>query len=262
MNVRQPAVAGQFYQNDPVQLRAQIQYWLDNKQAVPAKPIRAVIVPHAGYIYSGETAAHAYAQIKQQKNRIKKVILVGPSHHFYFDGCALPECEQFKTPLGSITLCHEHRKKLQTDPLVVFSDEIHQHEHSLEVQLPFLQSCLDPSFQLTPIITGNIRTEDLARIILPIWQEDTLLVVSSDLSHFHSYAEANEIDQNTCNKIEHYQTSITPHEACGSTGVNALLMLAGQYHYPLRQLQQINSGDTAGSKSRVVGYASYLITDV
>ncbi|QUN04988.1 AmmeMemoRadiSam system protein B [Shewanella yunxiaonensis] len=260
MNIRLPAVAGHFYQRDPVQLRSQIQRWLHN-ELHESKSIKAILVPHAGYIYSGTTAALAYSLINRQKSRFNKVILVGPSHHYYFDGCALPVCEQFGTPLGQIVICQEHRQQLQHVPLVIFSDEVHQNEHCLEVQLPFLQSCLN-RFQLTPIVTSNISAEALATVIAPLWQEDTLLVISSDLSHYHSYAEANEIDQHTCDKIEHFQASISPEEACGATGVNALLILAARHHYQLRLLQRINSGDSAGDKSRVVGYASYIVTDI
>lgn len=266
MTIRPPAVAGQFYSDDPILLRNQLESWLSvtspsvDGQGVGS--IRAVIVPHAGYIYSGETAAKAYALIKLQQLAFNKVILIGPSHHYYFDGCAFPESDQFSSPLGSVTVCAEDRQALENHPLVIFSDQAHRTEHSLEVQLPFLQSCLIPGFQLTPILTSHISAQDLASIISPLWQENTLLVISSDLSHFHQYAEARKIDRDTCDQIEAFQSSITPKQACGSTGINTLLLLAQQRHYQLHQLQQLNSGDTAGDKSRVVGYASYIITEL
>lgn len=261
MTIRPPAVAGQFYSHDPAELKQQITQWLaPDSQTV--EPIRAIIVPHAGYIYSGQTAAKAYALIKQQKDAINKVILIGPSHHFYFEGCALPECDQFSSPLGTIEICDSDRQAVKHHSLVICSDRVHQAEHSLEVQLPFLQICLNQGLQLTPIVTSHISAPDLAAIIDPLWDKETLLVVSSDLSHFHPYEEANQIDHETCNEIEHYQSSITPEQACGSTGINALLLLAQKHRYPLHQLQQLNSGDTAGDKSRVVGYASYIITSL
>ncbi len=262
MNIRLPAVAGQFYENDPVRLRAQIENWLQEEALPETKSIRAIIVPHAGYIYSGENAAQAYHLVKEQKNKFKKVILVGPSHRVYFSGCAVPQCEQFNSPLGNVVVCQSEMKKLNNNPLVTFSDELHRLEHSLEVQLPFLQACLDTSFELIPLMTCDVSAQEMAEIIDVLWDDETLLVVSSDLSHFHSYAEANKIDLNTCTKIESLNASVISQEACGCTGINALLLLAQKYHFRIHQLKRNNSGDTSGDKSRVVGYVSYVITEL
>lgn len=260
MNIRSPAVAGQFYTDDPSQLHHQITHWFDETLQITA-PIRAIIVPHAGYMYSGHTAALAYGFVKQQKDAIHRVLLVGPSHHAYFEGCAVPRCEQFNTPLGNVAIDQHAIEHLKANPLVMASDRYHQTEHCLEVQLPFLQVSLNADVQFIPLLTSHISGHDLAAIIQPLWQDDTLFVISSDLSHFHSYDEANRIDATTCHKIDQCQASLSQQEACGCTAVNALLLLVKKYHYALQRLQRINSGDTSGHKSRVVGYASYIITN-
>lgn len=262
MNIRPPAVAGQFYDNNPVRLRSQIEHWLQDKTQQDTKTIRAIIVPHAGYMYSGQTAAKAYNLIKGQKDKFKKVIVVGPSHRVYFAGCAVPQCDEFNTPLGDITVCKSELKKLDTHHLVTFSDELHRLEHSLEVQLPFLQVCLNASCELIPLMTCDISAQEMADIIDVLWDNETLLVISSDLSHFHQYEAANKIDQNTCSKIEHFHASVTSQEACGCTGINALLLLVKNHNYQIKQLQRNNSGDTSRDKSRVVGYVSYVITEL
>ncbi|MCE0495514.1 AmmeMemoRadiSam system protein B [Vibrio salinus] len=262
MTIRSPAVAGQFYNNNPTILRAQIEYWLSEDVLDECRAIRAVIVPHAGYIYSGQTAARAYALVRQQKDKIKKVLLVGPSHRVYFKGCAVPACDQFCSPLGNLDIAQDTLKLLKENTLVTFSDSLHQQEHSLEVQLPFLQVCLNPEIRLMPLLVCDISASELATIIDALWDEETLLVISSDLSHFHTYTEANRIDRHTCHKIAHFQAEITPQEACGCTGINALLLLAKKNGYQLEQLQHNNSGDTSGDLSRVVGYVSYITTEL
>ena len=260
MNIRNPAVAGQFYERSPDRLRIQLNQWL---KAPPAfeSPLRAVIVPHAGYIYSGETAAKAYAHVKMQAEHFKKVILIGPSHHFYFDGCAIPQADIYHSPLGDIPIYKDAVNQLAGEKSVFVTDQPHAPEHCLEVQLPFLQSSLD-EFQLLPILTSNITPKEVARLVDPLWDETTLLVISSDLSHFHTYSEAVEIDQDSCLKIEDFEPDLQPEQACGCTGINALLILAKQHDYQLERLQLVNSGDTSGNKERVVGYVSYIISAI
>ncbi|PWI34077.1 AmmeMemoRadiSam system protein B [Vibrio albus] len=260
MNIRTPAVAGQFYERSPEVLHHQLDKWLG---ACPKfeSPLRAIIVPHAGYIYSGKIAAEAYSYVKLQSEHFHRVILIGPSHHFYFEGCAIPKAEIYNTPLGDVPIDKEAVRELARHPCVQVTDQPHAPEHCLEVQIPFLQSTLD-EFQLLPILTSHISPQELAMLIDPLWDESTLLVISSDLSHFHSYSEAMAIDQNSCLKIEDFQPDLAPEEACGCTGINALLQLADKHGYQLERLHLANSGDTSGNKDKVVGYVSYLISAV
>ena len=260
MNIRSPAVAGQFYESSPEKLRIQLNQWL-NKPPGFESPLRAIIVPHAGYIYSGETAAKAYSYVKLQADHYKRVILVGPSHHFYFDGCAVPQADIFHSPLGDIPIDKNAVRQLAGEKSVVVTDQPHIPEHCLEVQLPFLQSSIT-KFQLLPIVTSNITPVEIARLIDPLWDETTLLVISSDLSHFHTYSEAMEIDQESCLRIEDLEPDLQPEQACGCTGINTLLILAKQHGYQLERLQLVNSGDTSGNKERVVGYVSYIVSAI
>ncbi|MEJ2763070.1 AmmeMemoRadiSam system protein B [Photobacterium sp. MCCC 1A19761] len=260
MNIRPPAVAGSFYDKSPENLQSQLSHWLGAGAGQPEN-IRAVIVPHAGYIYSGKVAADAYRHLKSQAATINKVILVGPSHRYYFKGCALPTAHYFSTPLGDVPIDTQCVEKLSEIADIHLSDEAHAFEHCLEVQLPFLQTCLS-NFSLLPLLTSDVSPTVVARILDTIWQGDqTLLVISSDLSHYHPYAQAQQIDSKTCDLIEHYRASLNPEQACGSTGINALLQLAKQRHYQLTRITQKNSGDTAGDKERVVGYVSYLVSE-
>lgn len=260
MNIRTPAVAGQFYERSPEALHNQLEKWLATSPEFES-PLRAIIVPHAGYIYSGKIAAEAYSYVKLQAEHFHRVILIGPSHHFYFEGCAIPQAEIYNTPLGDIPIDKQAIRELAHNPLVQITDQPHAPEHCLEVQLPFLQSALK-DFQLLPIVTSHISPEELAKLIDPLWDESTLLVISSDLSHFHTYAEAMEIDQNSCLKIEDCQPELQPDEACGCTGINTLLLMATRHGYQLERLHMANSGDTSGNKDKVVGYVSYLISTV
>lgn len=270
MNIRYPAVAGRFYTHSPAQLQAQLDGWLnatdhDNESTtnntVEPSTIRALIVPHAGYMFSGQTAAKAYRQLLPLADKIKRIILIGPSHRYYFRGCALPPADVFATPLGNFTLSTQTIATLSELEDVELSEQAHALEHSLEVQLPFIQTIFN-NFSLLPILTSNVSPAVLAKLIDSLWQsDDTLLIISSDLSHFHPYSQAQRIDRQTCQLIEQFEPSITPEQACGSTGINTLLLLAKRRGYQLKRVELINSGDTAGDKEKVVGYVSYLITD-
>lgn len=261
MNVRPPAVAGHFYPHSPQQLSATIQQWERDATDFP-HAIRALVVPHAGYVFSGPVAAEAFRYLKAQSGRIKRVILLGPSHHFAFQGSALPNVAYFSTPLGNIPIDIPWQQKLALEEDVVLSDEAHEMEHCLEVQLPLLQTYLG-AFTILPILTSRVSPARVAELIDPIWRnDDSLLVVSSDLSHYHSYAQAQALDRHTCEQIEAFQPSIAPEQACGSTAINALLLLAKQRGYELTRTRLINSGDTElGDQHRVVGYVSYLVSD-
>ncbi|PSW17588.1 AmmeMemoRadiSam system protein B [Photobacterium sanctipauli] len=261
MRIRHPAVAGRFYTHSPEQLQQQLTGWLSQPESCD-QPIRALIVPHAGYVFSGAVAAQAYQYLNSQADRIKKVILIGPSHRHYFRGCALPAADYFETPLGRVAIDTQSVEKLREIEDIEVSEQVHALEHSLEVQLPFLQTCLN-DFTLLPLLTSNVSPAKVATLIDKLWQEDNcLLVVSSDLSHFHSYKDAQHIDSHTCNLIERYEPSLTPEQACGSTGINTLLLLAKKRGYQLTRKALINSGDTkVGDKERVVGYVSYLVSE-
>ncbi|MGF1790382.1 AmmeMemoRadiSam system protein B [Photobacterium profundum] len=259
MTTRPPAMAGQFYEKSASLLQQQLNDWC-SPPVTHRGVIRALIVPHAGYIYSGEVAAKAYCQL-QAKN-IKKVILIGPSHRYAFHGCAVPNSRYFSTPLGNVSIDTQSIDNLIKIDDIKVSDQVHAQEHCLEVQLPFLQTCLH-HFTVLPLLTSDISSINVARIIDDLWQqEDTLLVISSDLSHFHPYVDAQCIDQNTCSTIERFEPSLTVEQACGSTGINALLLLAKKRGYQLTRMELKNSGDTAGDKERVVGYVSYLISEI
>lgn len=260
MNTRPAIVAGTFYDANPEKIRTQINPWLD-KPSSQIDAIRAMIVPHAGYVYSGFTAACAYRQLLSCKSSYNKVIVVGPSHHVGFVGLALPSVESFSSPLGDIPLDQSAIGSLLEQDSTLISDEIHAPEHSLEVQFPFLQSCLD-EFSLIPIITGKIEPETLADHLEPIWDKDTLLVISSDLSHFHTYDEAQRVDGQTCQLIEAHTPSLTPQQACGCTGINALSALMQRGHYQLQQMKYQNSAHFSGNKDSVVGYVSYVASTV
>ncbi|SHO58172.1 AmmeMemoRadiSam system protein B [Vibrio quintilis] len=260
MNVRSPAVAGTFYEKSPDKLQAQMQLWLDSGR-MHAEPLRAVIVPHAGYVYSGQVAGEAFSYLHAQSEQIHRVILIGPSHRFSFPGCDIPAADFFSTPLGLIQIDKQSFTRITPSPDVEISDQVHAFEHSLEVQLPFLQTCLK-QFSLVPLLVGSIAPQVLAGLIESLWQdEQTLLVVSSDLSHYHPDDEARKIDLSTCYQIEQCEPTLTPEQACGATGINALLLLVKKRGYHIRRIALKNSSDTIGDKQRVVGYVSYLISE-
>ena len=258
MQTRPASAAGTFYDANPEHIRHQLIPWM-SQPADPQEPLRAMIVPHAGYVYSGHTAASAYRHLFTHKNQYNKVIVVGPSHYFRFDGIAVPDVQQFSTPLGKVPLNQSALDQLLLQSQVITSDSIHAPEHSLEVQIPFLQLCLNEC-SLIPILTGRISAQDLADIINPIWTNDTLLIISSDLSHFNCLDDAMKIDQATCKLIEQNSASLTPQQACGSTAINALLLLIRQKLFTLKRIEYSNSASVSGDKSRVVGYVSYLIS--
>ncbi|MCW9000430.1 MAG: AmmeMemoRadiSam system protein B, partial [Kangiellaceae bacterium] len=219
----------------------------------------ALIVPHAGYVYSGEIAAHAYQQIANAPHEISRIVLIGPSHRIYIQGLAAPSHDYFNTPVGELKIDTQTIASLTEFPQVEFNDLAHQQEHSLEVQLPFIYHLMR-GVKLVPLVFGETTSSAITEIIEYLWREDTLIVVSSDLSHFHSYEEANAIDNKTTRFIKSldYQ-SISSEMACGSTAVKGLLRFARQNGFHAELISQCNSGDTAGDKSRVVGYASYAI---
>jgi len=262
LNSRPPAVAGMFYPADPADLNASIDQLLAGIPAnAPGSRPKALIVPHAGYIYSGSTAAAAYARLAPWADEIRRVVLLGPTHRVAVDGIALPEAEAFATPLGSIRLDAQAIARLAGLPQIVFSDQAHAFEHSLEVHLPFLQRILD-QFTLVPLAVGHAAPEAVAEVIDLLWGgPETLIVVSSDLSHFLPYATAQQVDRNTCQHILHLDADLRPEQACGAYPVNGLLLVARRRGLQPELLACRNSGDTAGDRHRVVGYAAFTISE-
>jgi len=257
--VRPAAVAGSFYPENPELLRTQISSYLQEAQATAIRP-KALIVPHAGYIYSGPIAANGYATLTNHSESYSRVVLVGPSHRVPFRGVATSSATHFSTPLGSIPLDVQAIRELERSGTIVQLDEAHALEHSLEVQLPFLQETLN-QFSLIPLVVGDTSPEQLAELLDTLWDgPQTLIVISSDLSHYHDYKAAQKMDLATAEAI----SSLTPSaigydDACGRTGVNALLILAKRKRLEVKTLDLRNSGDTAGSRDQVVGYGSWAM---
>jgi len=262
MLTREPAVAGTFYPADPDELYQTVNELLKKSQAKNASPfsIKAIIVPHAGYIYSGELAAQAYASLRDQKDKIKTLVLLGPAHKVHFRGIAAPDANEFKTPLGSVPVDQNAIENLiEKFPFVQRIPQAHRDEHSLEVQLPFLQGLL-PDFSLIPLVVGDSLPDQVDKIVDFLWgNESTLIVISTDLSHFHSYTEAQTMDSQTADAIESLQPQgLNGDMACGYLPVSGLLLSARRRQMWPQRVGLCNSGDAAGDKSRVVGYGAWL----
>lgn len=255
--VRNPAVAGTFYPIEKEALKRLIASFLAESTPCTTLP-KAIIAPHAGYIYSGPVAASAYKTLEHAAGTIKKVLLLGPSHHVYFEGLALPTDTSFKTPLGHIPIDKTAIALLRNLPFVHILNEAHRQEHSIETHLPFLQWLLK-DFSLIPLVVGDAPPEHIAEVIERLWGgPETLIVISSDLSHYHNYATAQAIDRTTSDAIlQHDMEKIIPETACGCRAVNGLLTTAKKLGLTGQLLDLRNSGDTAGEKTRVVGYGAY-----
>ncbi len=259
MRARPPAVAGMFYPADASVLAQTVLALLRDAEArVPGRP-RALIVPHAGYPYSGAIAATAYRALAEHREAFERVVLLGPAHRVYLRGLALPSVVAFATPLGEVPLDTAALQRLTQLEGVVVSDEAHSLEHSLEVQLPFLRQVLD-DFTLVPIVVGECQPE-LVADVLEAFVDDpaTLIVVSSDLSHFHTYAEAKAIDGQTSAQITDRSHTLVSEQACGARAINGLTLLAARHGFGIIELERCNSGDTAGDHDRVVGYGAYAV---
>jgi MEMO1 family protein len=258
--VRQPAVAGTFYEGQKHALRNDVKALLDSAPQDGNTAPKAIIVPHAGYVYSGSTAALAYAQLSTSRKVIRRVVLLGPVHRVPVKGLALPGVDSFATPLGAIEVDQAAVAAITPLPQVVVSPRVHAMEHSLEVQLPFLQSVLD-DFTLLPLAVGDATPAEVAQVLEVLWGgPETLIVISSDLSHYLPYRAAQTVDQDTVRSILHLDDTLTHEQACGGTPVNGLLMAAKRHGLQPRLLGLCNSGDTAGDKGRVVGYAAFAFT--
>lgn len=258
---RPAAVAGLFYPDDSVELRRTLVNLLAHaKLGAAAGAPKALIVPHAGYIYSGAVAASAYAQLTALRGRVRRVVLLGPAHRVAVRGLALPEADRFATPLGEVALDPAGMQALAGLPQVVRSAAAHQREHSLEVQLPFLQQVLG-DFQLLPLAVGDATAAEVAEVLERVWGGDeTLIVISSDLSHFLPDALARKVDGSTIDAILALDSHLNHEQACGATPVNGLLLAAKRHGLHPVALDVRNSSDTAGDPDRVVGYAAFAFT--
>ncbi|MDH4216137.1 MAG: AmmeMemoRadiSam system protein B [Gallionella sp.] len=258
-NIRTPAVAGLFYPADPRQLAEDVRQMLSKALTHDLIP-KALIVPHAGYIYSGPIAATAYATLKPVAARIRRVVLLGPTHRVAVRGLALPGADAFDTPLGRITLDAAAARSIAHLPQVTVSAQAHALEHSLEVQLPFLQSVLE-DFTLLPLAVGMATPEEVAEVLEVLWGgEETLIVISSDLSHYLPYATAQRVDHGTTQDILKLRQPVETDHACGGIPISGLIVAAHRHNLAPHLLDLRNSGDTAGSHDQVVGYAAFAFT--
>jgi AmmeMemoRadiSam system protein B len=259
--VRPAAVAGMFYPEAPRALEGSVRALLSvaprPAASAAASYPKALIVPHAGYVYSGPIAASAYVRLFTSRSRIHRVVLLGPVHRVPVRGLVLPGANTFTTPLGAVAVDADAVMQLRALPQVSESEAAHSLEHSLEVQLPFLQTVLD-EFTLVPLAVGDATPAEVADVIERLWGgPETLIVVSSDLSHYHPYEDATEIDRCTADDILALASTLDHDQACGATPINGFALCARRHGLTPELIDLRNSGDTAGDKSRVVGYGAF-----
>ena len=258
--VRHPAVAGLFYPADPATLRRQVTEFIDAAETTEeAQPPKAIVAPHAGYVYSGPIAGTAYAQLASRPQRIHRVVLLGPSHRVAFSGLAYSRASRFRTPLGDVPVDEAAWEAIADLEQVRQFEAPFEGEHCLEVQLPFLQTLL-PDFKVVPLLVGDADAQQVAEVLTRLWGgEETLIVISSDLSHYLDYSTAKAMDAETSSAIEQLRPeAISHHRACGRNPLNGLLREARRQGLHARTLDLRNSGDTAGPRDRVVGYGAYV----
>ena len=250
-----------FYPADPRALAAEVEELLGGiEEAGPRLGFpKALIVPHAGYIYSGPVAARAYEELAAARGVVRRVVMLGPVHRVPVRGLAMPSDEAFATPLGAVPIDREALARVRDLRQVVVSDAAHAMEHALEVQLPFLQRQLG-EFALAPFAVGDATIDEVAEVLDRVWGgPETLIVISTDLSHYHSYPEARQIDHATVTRIARFATDLRHEEACGATPLNGFLAAAAKHRLNIKLLAACNSGDTAGGKSQVVGYSAFSL---
>ena len=259
VRVRPPAVAGAFYPGDPAELAAAVD------RALPAVPEgepapKALIVPHAGYVYSGAIAGAAYARVVPLRDVIRRVVLLGPAHRMPVNGLAVSSAGAFATPLGVVEVDDAARRLVLTLPQVRIDDAAHAREHSLEVHLPFLQRVL-ARFRILPLVVGHATPAVVSGVLDLVWGgPETLIVVSSDLSHYNDYDTATARDRRTAQAIVACAPErISPEDACGAYPVKGLLDAARRHGLTVRLLDLRNSGDTAGPRDEVVGYGAFAL---
>ena len=239
-----------------------VEHFLDDVGDVPAPP-KALIAPHAGYIYSGPVAATAYAALREVHSAVSRVILLGPSHWFSFSGLALPDAEALSTPAGAVAVDREGVENALRFGQVSVRDHVYDREHSLEVHLPFLQVVLG-DFTVIPLLIGRASCAEVSQVLDALWGDDsTILIVSSDLSHYHDYETAHRLDGETSRVIQALESErIAPEDACGAVPIRGLLETAKRRGMEVKEVDLRNSGDTGGPRDRVVGYGSFLFYEV
>jgi AmmeMemoRadiSam system protein B len=257
--VRPTAVAGRFYPANAAQLQRDVSAMLRaaaRPDAVPAAPPKMLVVPHAGYMYSGPVAARAFARLVGLRGRVRRVVLLGPTHRAACAGLAVPSVDAFDSPLGTVPVDRTALSVLRDLPQVVESDHVHALEHALEVQLPFLQTALD-SFRIVPLAVGDATADEVGEVLERLWGgPETLFVISSDLSHFLPYEQARALDAESARRIVGFQPTLDHERACGATALNGALRVARRHGLRAQLLDLRNSGDTAGDRRRVVGYCA------
>jgi AmmeMemoRadiSam system protein B len=255
-----PAVAGAFYPANARALKTMIDELLATVEAYEiGAPPKAIIAPHAGYVYSGPIAASAYARIRSARDQISRVVLLGPAHRVPLHGLALPASTAFATPLGDVAVDQEAVHAVSGLPQVRVFNEAHALEHSLEVHLPFLQRVLG-EFQILPLVVGDASADEVAEALERVWGgPETLIVISSDLSHYHDYKTATQMDGATSDAIERLAyEELQFDQACGRVPVSGLLLAARRRGMKGKTIDLRNSGDTAGPRDQVVGYGAYV----
>lgn len=262
-SVRPPAVAGSFYPADPRELRDTVADLLADADAgaeASGGSPKALVAPHAGYVYSGPVAASAYARLRGRRESVTTVVLLGPAHRVWFEGLALPSCDALATPLGLVRVRPDARQALADLPQVQVLDAAYAGEHSLEVHLPFLQVALG-AFEVVPLIVGEATPAQVAEVIDRLWGgPETLVVVSSDLSHYLDYASARRADARTTRAIEQARfEELGEGSACGRVPLSGLLLAARRRGLAVKTLDVRNSGDTAGPRDSVVGYGAWAL---
>lgn len=270
MNVRPAAVAGSFYPADPVRLREMVRGYLETgtelvetvTELVEVSTPKAIIAPHAGYVYSGPIAGSAYVHVAPLAGQIERVVMLSPSHTMAINELATTSAHTFQTPLGDVAIDRGAIKQALSLPQVQVLDAAHVREHGIEVHLPFLQEILG-NFSLVPFVVGLTSPEDVQEVIETLWGgAETLIVISSDLSHFLNYKEAQQLDGATGAAIERLQPDAIQRDgACGRRPIQGLLLSAKQRNMSVVTLDLRNSGDTAGSKDRVVGYGAWVFSE-
>jgi MEMO1 family protein len=260
--VRLPAVAGKFYSSEPTELRRQIHQFIGRAQRIEGPSPKGIIAPHAGYGFSGSIAASAYLQLCADRHIIKRVVLVGPSHWCRFSGLALPAADIFLTPLGEVRLDTEAIGLIGSLPYVSVFDEAHQQEHSVEVQLPFLQVVLS-DFKIVPLVAGAASEKEVSEVLDRLWGgAETRFVISSDLSHHHDYRTTQQLDGHTAWALEQLLSEeIGPEQACGHVPVRGFLAAARQHQLHCETIDLRNSADTSGPRHRVVGYGAFAFME-
>lgn len=257
-SVRRPAVAGLFYPDDPDRLRADVERYVA-AGGHAAGPLRAVIVPHAGYRYSGPVAGEAYARVAVAECVWRRVVIAGPTHFAPLHGIAVPSVDTFATPLGDVPLDRDALDGLDARRQIVVDDDVHLREHSLEVQLPFLLETVG-AVPVVPLGVGAAAPEVVAAVLEELWDDETLVVVSTDLSHYLPYAVARERDARTSAAITATDAAaIAPHDACGAYALRGFLQLAGRREMSVREVALRSSGDAGGPRDSVVGYGAFVV---